>query len=354
MIRPPRGDCDFISTKACWVQRKTAVRLMSTTVCHCSTVSSSSGIGGAPMPALLNRTSRRPNLLLDRREQRLDGGRIGGVGRHREGAVGAVAGGDAGRLEGVGAAAGEGDVEARLEERERGGAADAAAGAGDDGDFLHDEPFVRESVGSTSSRARLGDDRLGRGEAVGEGEPEAGVEDGREDQVSGVATIVKRCGPNTPTPRLTTASRTSQSADPDQRVDGERALVAPDRDAAEEERLGPAGLAPEDERGRVPERDRERAGEGQAQEQAELQARIGDARGRRFGRRLRVGQRLEERLERAAVEDAGEPEDEEGRRGVGDPSWSRREQALAGPRSRARRSRRASPPGPRRHAGWRS
>ena len=43
-------------------------------------------------------------------------------------------------------------MEARLDERERGGPADAAAGAGDDGDFLHDEPFVSESGGSTSSR----------------------------------------------------------------------------------------------------------------------------------------------------------------------------------------------------------
>ena len=114
MMRPPRGDCAFISTKACCVHRKTPVRLTSTTVCHCSTVSSSSGTGGAPVPALLKSTSRRPNASLTCREQRLDGGGIGDVGRHDEGAVGAVAGGRAGRLERVGAAAGEDDVEAGL------------------------------------------------------------------------------------------------------------------------------------------------------------------------------------------------------------------------------------------------
>ena len=153
MMRPPRGDWLFISRNACCVQRKTAVRLMSTTVCHCSTVRSSSGIGGAPVPALLKSRSRRPKLVLGRGEERLDRGRIGDVGRARRGRVAArVAGGRARRLERVGAAAGERDVEARLEQGERGGAADAAAGAGDDGDFLHDEPFVSESGGSTSSR----------------------------------------------------------------------------------------------------------------------------------------------------------------------------------------------------------
>jgi hypothetical protein len=44
-------------------------------------------------------------LLLDGGEERLDGGRIGGVGRHDEDAVGAIAGGGARRLERVGAAA---------------------------------------------------------------------------------------------------------------------------------------------------------------------------------------------------------------------------------------------------------
>ena len=60
MIRPPRGDCRFMRRKACWVHRNAPVRFVSTTVRHCSTVSSSSGTPGAPTPALLNNRSRRP------------------------------------------------------------------------------------------------------------------------------------------------------------------------------------------------------------------------------------------------------------------------------------------------------
>src|SRR5260370_745171 len=44
-----------------WVQRNAPVRLAPTTALHCSYVRSSSGTGGAPRPALLNRRSRRPN-----------------------------------------------------------------------------------------------------------------------------------------------------------------------------------------------------------------------------------------------------------------------------------------------------
>src|SRR5262245_36042947 len=61
MIRPPRGFWLFMILKASCVHRKTPVRLMSTTVFHCSYVRSSRGTGGAPVPALLNTTSRRPN-----------------------------------------------------------------------------------------------------------------------------------------------------------------------------------------------------------------------------------------------------------------------------------------------------
>src|SRR5664279_341192 len=63
MMRPPRGDWLFIIRNASCVQRKTAVRLMSTTVFHCSTVRSSSGSGGAPVPALLKSRSSRPKAL---------------------------------------------------------------------------------------------------------------------------------------------------------------------------------------------------------------------------------------------------------------------------------------------------
>src|SRR5262249_47709745 len=64
MMRPPLGSWLFISLIASWVQRNTPVRLMSTTAFHCSKVKSSIGTPGAPMPALLNSTSRRPKASL--------------------------------------------------------------------------------------------------------------------------------------------------------------------------------------------------------------------------------------------------------------------------------------------------
>src|SRR3989442_357676 len=60
-IRPPRGSWLFMSLIASCVQRKAPVRLTSTTEVHCSKVTSSSGTGGAPEPALLKRRSNRPN-----------------------------------------------------------------------------------------------------------------------------------------------------------------------------------------------------------------------------------------------------------------------------------------------------
>ena len=60
MIRPPRGAWAFIIRNAPWVHRKAPVRLVSTTRRQASTLSSSSGLGGAPVPALLKSRSRRP------------------------------------------------------------------------------------------------------------------------------------------------------------------------------------------------------------------------------------------------------------------------------------------------------
>ena len=64
IIRPPIGVCVFIRRMASCVHRNDAVKFVSTTVCHCSNVKSSIGTGGAPVPALLNSTSRRPNASL--------------------------------------------------------------------------------------------------------------------------------------------------------------------------------------------------------------------------------------------------------------------------------------------------
>src|SRR2546422_3775932 len=65
MIRPPRGSWLFMILNASWVQRNEPVRLVSTTAFHCATVRSSRS-PAAPMPALLNRRSRRPNDSLVR------------------------------------------------------------------------------------------------------------------------------------------------------------------------------------------------------------------------------------------------------------------------------------------------
>ena len=72
MIRPPRGAWSFIRRNASRVQRNAPVRFTSTTRRHASIVRSSSGIAGAPVPALLKRTSRRPNVLPRRLEQGAD------------------------------------------------------------------------------------------------------------------------------------------------------------------------------------------------------------------------------------------------------------------------------------------
>src|SRR5206468_3447224 len=65
MIRPPRGFCSFMILNASCVHRNAPVRLVSTTAFHCATVRSSRS-PAAPMPALLNRRSRRPNVSLVR------------------------------------------------------------------------------------------------------------------------------------------------------------------------------------------------------------------------------------------------------------------------------------------------
>src|SRR5438552_81185 len=62
MIRPPRGSCVFMILMASCEHRNAPVRFAATTALQCSYVSSSIGIPGAFRPALLNRTSSRPNI----------------------------------------------------------------------------------------------------------------------------------------------------------------------------------------------------------------------------------------------------------------------------------------------------
>src|ERR1019366_7719713 len=62
MMRPPRGDWLFMILMASWVHRNMPVKLVATMFCQVSNGRSSSGMAGAPMPALLNRTSSRPKF----------------------------------------------------------------------------------------------------------------------------------------------------------------------------------------------------------------------------------------------------------------------------------------------------
>jgi len=66
MMRPPCGACDFMRRMACCAHRNEPVRLTATTALHCSNVRSSSGTAGALEPALLNSTSKRPNVSFTR------------------------------------------------------------------------------------------------------------------------------------------------------------------------------------------------------------------------------------------------------------------------------------------------
>src|SRR5712691_5592444 len=81
MIRPPRGSWLFMILHASWVQRNAPVRFVSTTVFHCSYVNSSRGTGGAPVPALLNKRSSRPNASFVRANRALmEAGSLTSVG----------------------------------------------------------------------------------------------------------------------------------------------------------------------------------------------------------------------------------------------------------------------------------
>ena len=81
MMRPPRGLWLFMIRNASWVQRNEPVRLVSTTARHCSTDRSSRGMAGAPIPALLNRRSRRPKTSTVRvKRARMDSGSVTSVG----------------------------------------------------------------------------------------------------------------------------------------------------------------------------------------------------------------------------------------------------------------------------------
>ena len=129
MMRPPRGSCAFMILIASCVQRNKPVRLVSTTFFQVSSGRSSIGIAGAPMPALLNSTSRRPNASLVFANSALIDAGIADVGGDHQ-ALRAEGVAFARRLvELVLAAAGEDDGIAFLHQRQRDRLADAGTGA---------------------------------------------------------------------------------------------------------------------------------------------------------------------------------------------------------------------------------
>src|SRR4029077_8199290 len=62
IMRPPRGFWLFMILIASCVHRNMPVKLVATTFCQVSNGRSSSGTAGAPIPALLNKTSSRPKV----------------------------------------------------------------------------------------------------------------------------------------------------------------------------------------------------------------------------------------------------------------------------------------------------
>ncbi len=84
MMRPPRGCCFFFISRTRPGCTKAPVRLVSTTAFQVATGSSSSSTGGAPMPALLNSTSRRPNVSSIRANSAAHRGLVADVGRLRQ------------------------------------------------------------------------------------------------------------------------------------------------------------------------------------------------------------------------------------------------------------------------------
>ena len=121
------------------------MRFVSTTVRHCSTVSSSSGTPGAPTPALLNSRSRRPKRsATSSNSASTDAGSVTSPAM----ATAPLPAWPAVSSNGPRRRPASDDGEPRLRECDRGGAADAAAGPGDDCDRGH-------PAGSGSAAAEL-------------------------------------------------------------------------------------------------------------------------------------------------------------------------------------------------------
>src|SRR6266581_4461966 len=81
MIRPPCGSCAFIIRTACWAQRKTPVRLVSTTRCQSARSISSACAAGPNRPALFTSRSSRPQRSFTAsKSAATDGGEVTSAG----------------------------------------------------------------------------------------------------------------------------------------------------------------------------------------------------------------------------------------------------------------------------------
>ena len=155
---------------ASWVHRNTPVKLVATTACHLSSGISSIGIAGAPMPALLNKQIEPAVGLFGLGEQRLDRGRIGDVGRHRQRFARRLRAFLGDRFEHVLAPAGEHHGVAFAHQAQRHRPADAGAGSRHQCNFSrgHRSPplhvagsrsqpgYARGAMLATGARERLG------------------------------------------------------------------------------------------------------------------------------------------------------------------------------------------------------
>ncbi len=146
MIRPPLGVCRFMSRNACWVQRNVPVRFVASVDVQSANSTSSSGDAGGATPALLKRRSSRPNRASTSANRVGDRRRVADVAGERDRSASDLG---RSRLEWLEPSSRENDGEPGLGERGRGGAPDAAAAPGDEGNAspgnrrCHDEVWHR-------------------------------------------------------------------------------------------------------------------------------------------------------------------------------------------------------------------
>ena len=127
MMRPPIGFCAFMILMASWVHRNGPVRLAATTLEPGLVRQILQRHGRRAAAGIVEHQVEAAEGLLGPGEQGLDRFPLGDVGRHGQRIGGVVAGHARGLFERFLAAAGQHHLVAVLEQRQRRGAADAAA-----------------------------------------------------------------------------------------------------------------------------------------------------------------------------------------------------------------------------------